>query len=46
MPYDLDSVDEDMSDEQIERLLQNAEKRLMGGQTALSRGADPQSSHQ
>ena len=46
MPYDLDSVDEAMSDEQIERLLQNAEKRLMGGQTALSRGSDPQSFHQ
>ncbi|CAF9911813.1 MAG: hypothetical protein HETSPECPRED_000453 [Heterodermia speciosa] len=28
MPYDLDSIDENITDEQIEQLLQNAEKRI------------------
>ena len=28
MPYDLDSIDENTTDEQIEQLLQNAERRL------------------
>lgn len=46
MPYDLDSIDDDISDEQIERLLQSAEKRLKGGQTAVSHNPDPQPSHQ
>ena len=35
MPYDLDSIDENITDEQIEQLLQNAERRLRdGGQLA------------
>ena len=37
MPYDLDSIDENTTDEQIEQLLQSAERRLRNnGQLAHS----------
>ena len=41
MSYDLDSIDENITDEQIEQLLQNAERRLRNSEQL----AHPQASN-
>ena len=46
-PYDLDSVDDEISDEQIEQLLHNAERRLKAAAPiALPENSEKQLSHQ
>ena len=43
--YDIDTIDEEISDEQIEQLLENAEKRLKGQPLALPENTNAQISH-
>ena len=46
LPYDFDSADDDMSFEQIDELLQNAERRLKTSPANSPTGIEKLSSHQ
>ena len=46
LPYDLDSVDDNMSDEQIDQLLQNAERRLNASPASSPPKSEKLPSHQ
>ena len=46
LPYDLEAVDEDMSFEQIDELLQNAERRLKAPPADSAPEIEKPSSHQ